>query len=367
MILSVVFSVFVACAVIQTTYYILFSTFLFGLKKNKNNITEVPVSVIIYTKNQAKIIQQFLPSILEQKHSKFEIVLINNASSDNTKDVVELFTKKHANLKILNVENNEAFWGSKKYALTLGIKASKYNNLLFTDAKCKPVSKYWISEMSKKFTSKKTIILGYKKYQKKNSIINIFTRFENLLTAIKCFGFTKLGSSYMAFGSNLAYQKSEFFKVNGFINHMKINTGEDYLFIKDAANNKNTTFCISEDSFIETDTPKSFSKWFTEKKEETRIIKKIQFKHRFFLGFFNFSKLLFYVLAVTLLFFYPGKIILAIILSYFLVQYIVVGISAKKLKEPQIIFFLPFLEIGLLLIQISIFSANLISKPDHWK
>ena len=42
------------------------------------------------TKNQAKIIQQFLPSILEQKHSKFEIVLINNASSDNTKDVVEL-------------------------------------------------------------------------------------------------------------------------------------------------------------------------------------------------------------------------------------------------------------------------------------
>ena len=36
----------------------------------------------------------------------------------------------------------------------------------------------------------------------------------------------------MAFGSNLAYQKSEFFKVNGFINHMKINTGEDYLFIE---------------------------------------------------------------------------------------------------------------------------------------
>lgn len=367
MILPLVFYVFVACALIQITYYILFSTFLFGSKKNEDNIPEVPVSVIIYTKNQVENLPKFIPLIMEQEHSKFEILLINNASSDNTSEVVELFAKKYANLKVLNIKNNEAFWGSKKYALTLGIKASKYDNLLFTDTNSKPVSKQWISEMSKKFTSKKTIVLGYEKYKKENSFLNIFIRFENLLTAMKCFGFSKIGSSYMAFGTNLAYQKSEFFKVNGFINHMKINVGEGDLFIKDAADKKNTTFCISENSFIQTDSKTSFSKWFIEKKEETLITKKHQFKHRFFLAIFGFSKLLFYVLAATLFFFYPWEIILSIVLSYFLIQYIVIGVSAKKLKEPQIIFFLPFLEIGLLLIQISIFSANLISKPNHWK
>jgi glycosyltransferase involved in cell wall biosynthesis len=359
--------VFVACAVIQIIYYLLFSTFLFGSKKDKNNISEAPVSVLIYTKNQAKNLPKFLQSITEQEHPQFNIILINNASLDNTSEVAALFAKKHANLKVLNVKNNEAFWGSKKYALTLGIKVSKYDHLLFTDTKSKPVSKHWISEMSKKFTSKKTIVLGYKKYQNENSFLNIFIRFENLLTAIKCFGFTKIGSSFMAFGSNLAYQKSEFFKVNGFINHMKINDGEGDLFIKDAAKKQNTTFCVSENSFIKTNAPKSFSNWFTEKKKETLITKKYHFKHRFFLGFFSFSKLLFYILAITLFFFYPWKIILSIILSYFLVQYIVLFFSAKKLKEPQIIFFLPFLEIGLVLIQISIFSANLITKPDHWK
>ncbi len=367
MILSVIFNLFVACTVIQIIYYILFSTFLFGSKKDNNKTPEVPVSVIIYTKNQAEKLPQFLSSIIEQEHPEFEIVLINNASADNTSEVATLFATKHAHFNVLNVKNNEAFWGSKKYALTLGIKAASNNNLLFTDVKCKPISKQWISEMSKKFTSKKTIVLGYKKYQKKNSLINIFIRFENLLTAIKCFGFSKLGSSFMAFGSNLAYQKSEFFKVKGFINHMKINAGEDDLFIKDAANKQNTTFCVSENSFIETDAPTSFSNWFTEKKEEILITNKYHFKHRFLLGLFNLSKLFFYILAITLFFFYPLKIILSIILSYFLVQYIIIGISAKKLKEPKIIFLLPFLEIGLLLIQISIFSANLISKPDHWK
>jgi asparagine N-glycosylation enzyme membrane subunit Stt3 len=73
------------------------------------------------------------------------------------------------------------------------------------------------------------------------------------------------------------------------------------------------------------------------------------------------------VCASLLAFFYPWQMILPIVLTYFLVQYIIVGIAANKLKEPYLIFVLPFLEIGLLLIQISIFSANLISKPNDWK
>ncbi len=365
MILSVIFYAFVACTVIQFIYYLAFSTFLLVSKKGKKTDSETPISVIVYSKNQAKEIQELLPLFLDQDYFKFEIILINNASSDNTCDIVEGFEKKHKNLKLLNVENNEAFWGSKKYALTLAIKSSKYDHLLFTDVNCTAVSKHWISEMSSKFTNDKKIVLGYKKYQKENSLTNLIIRFEHLLTSIKCFGFTRMGSSFMAFGNNLAYQKSEFFRVNGYINHMKISAGEDDLFIKDAANKKNTSFSISENSFIETAAPSSFSKWFTEKKEEIIITKKYKFKHRFLLKFFTFSKVLFYTLATILFFVYPYQIILPITLSYLLLQYIVIGISAKKLKEPQIIFFLPFLEIGLLLIQISIFSANLISKPNH--
>jgi glycosyltransferase involved in cell wall biosynthesis len=367
MILSVIFYVFVACTAVQIIYYLAFSSFLLESKKDKINIPEMPVSVIIYTKNQAANFLSFLPLILSQEYAKFEIVIINNASSDNTNDLLETYAKKHAQIKVLNVENNEAFWGSKKYALTLGIKGAKYPNLLFTDTNCKLISKHWISEMSKKFTANKTIILGYKKYQKENSLSNIFIRYENLLRAIKCFGFTKLGSPFMAFSDNFGYEKSEFFKVNGYINHMKTNAGEADLFIKDAANKKNTTFCISEKSFITTTISTTFSEWFAEKKEEIIITKKYKFKHRFLLKFFTFSKILLYVLATVLFFLYPYQIILPIILAYFLLQYIIIGISAKKLKEPQIIFFLPFLEIGLLMIQISIFIGNLISKPKHWK
>ncbi|APZ46823.1 glycosyl transferase family 2 [Polaribacter reichenbachii] len=367
MIISVVFYTFVVFTAIQVIYYLVFSNFL-SAKKNRKKLTEQdPVSVIIFAKNCAKELQENLPFILSQKYSKLEILLLNNASSDNTAEVIETFKKENENIKILDIENNEAFWGNKKYALTLGIKAAKYEHLLFSEANCKPTSDTWIAEMSKEFTPKKSIVLGYSKYANKSSLLNFFIRFENLLSAIQCFSFTKLGAPFMAFGDNLAYKKSEFFKVKGFINHLKIKNDNGDLFIKDASTPNNTAFTISQNCFIESNVTYSFGKWFQKLRIKNTIQKQYKFKNRFLLNFFNFSKLIFYVLGTILFFYYSWQIMLPIVLTYFIVQFIVIGVSAKKLKEPYIIFLLPFLEIGLLLIQISIFSANLISKPNHWK
>lgn len=367
MILTVAFYTFVVFAGIQITYYLLFSSFLFKQKKRKYKTDQVPVSVIVFAKNSAAKLQENLPFILAQDYPVFEIVIINNDSIDDTLEVIDTFKKKHTQIKIVNVANNEAFWNNKKYSLTLGIKASKYDHLVFTDANSKPISEHWISEMSKNFTIKRTIFLGYEKYRNEKSFTNLLIRFENLIQAMKCFSFARYGSPFMAFGNNLAYKKSAFFKVNGYINHIKIRHGVEDLFIRDAATKKNSSFIVSEDSFIETDAPKSFNTWFQDLKIKNSLIKHYKFKHRFLLHFFTITKAIFYLLAIVLLFFYPWETIVLVMLTYFLIQFLVIGLSAKKLKETQLIFFLPLLEISLLLIQISIFSANLISKHIHWK
>lgn len=368
MIVPVLFYIFVVITVIQIIYYFVFSSFLSKNKKeNLNTDINLPVSVIICAKNEAKNLEEFLPSILNQKHPDFEVVLINDASSDNTLDVMELFSEKHENIKIINVRNVETFWGNKKYALTLGIKAATHNHLLFTDADCKPVSENWIQEMSAKFSSKKTIILGYGKYTKTNSLVNLFVRFETLITAIQYFSYAKIGIPYMAVGRNLAYQKEDFFNVKGFINHMHIKSGDDDLFIQDAATKENTIICTSKDSYTTSVAPKSFSQWFRQKRRHISTANHYKTTHKLLLGLFFLSKVLFYALGTFLFFFYPWKIILGICLTYYIVQFVVVGLASKKLKEPQIIYFLPFLEIGLILFQLSIFITNLCSKPNHWK
>ena len=367
MILTVFFYIFVAVTGIQIIYYIVFSSILFKSKKKKLTEEQPPVSVIILVKNNATIIEEKLPFILAQNYVKFEVVVINNASTDNTLDSLEQFSQNHSNLKIVNVENNEVFWGNKKYALTLGIKAAKYENLFFTDVKSEPLSEFWLATMSKHLRGKKTIILGYSKYQKQGSLSNLIIRFENLLTAIKNFTFSKFGNPFTAFGDNFAYSKTDFFKVKGFINHMKLHFGEHDLFLKDAANHKNVGFTIAENSFVEKEIPASFGEWFHEQRKKSSLKKHYKFKHRFLLSLFTLSKLCFFILGALLFFFYSWQILSAIVLTYYLVQFIIIGIAAKKLKEPYLIFALPFLEIGLLLIQITIFMVNLISKPNHWK
>ena len=345
-----------------------FSFFAFA-KTKPTKTNNIPVSVIVCAKNEAENIKTFLPSILNQDYSNFEVVLINDASSDDTLDLFEAIAKEHNNVKIVDVKNNEAFWGNKKYALTLGIKAAKHEHLLFTDADCMPSSKLWLAEMSSHFSTKKSIILGYGAYAKKKySLLNKLIRFETLLTAVQYFSYAKIGTPFMGVGRNLAYTKDTFFSTNGFINHMQVRSGDDDLFINEAGNKTNTTLCFRPKSFTISEPEKSFSTWFKQKRRHVSTANHYKTGHKLALGLFYVSQILFYVVGIILIsFLFKWEFVLALVGFRLLIQYIVFGFSAAKLKEKDVLYLLPFLEIGLIIAQLSIFITNKISTPAHWK
>ncbi len=133
--------IFIAIVVVQLFYYlIVFGSFAFSKTKAGESKT-VSVSVIVCAKNEQDNVAKFVPLLAEQNYPDFEVILIDDASSDHTLEIFEAFEKQYSNVKLVKVENNEAFWGNKKFALTLGIKAPKHEYLLFTDADCYPISK----------------------------------------------------------------------------------------------------------------------------------------------------------------------------------------------------------------------------------
>ena len=165
----------------------------------------------------------------------------------------------------------------------------------------------------------------------------------------------------------MAYKKSEFYSVNGFINHIKIESGHHDLFIRDASTSSNTTIAVSPDSFIITKTPNTLKKWFTHKKNQLNIILHYNFKHKFFLGLFSSSKLLFICLIPFLLCYRADYYTLGIILCYLIFTSIIIGFSAKKLQKKSILYFSPFIEVFFVLFQFVIFISYSISKRTHWK
>ncbi len=369
MILDIVFYIFIAVVLIQVSYYLgIFSRFAFA-KKQQNTPRNIPVSVIVCAKNEEENVKKLIPLLLNQAYPSFEIVLINDASSDNTLEVFKEYSKLHHNIKIVDVINNEAFWGNKKYALTLGIKAAKNEFLLFTDADCYPNSEQWISEMTSRFSKVKTIVLGYGAYEKvKNSLLNKLIRFETSLTAIQYFGWAKTGNPYMGIGRNMAYKREEFFKTNGFINHMKIRSGDDDLFINEAANSKNTSICFSQESFTYSEPKKNFRDWIRQKRRHVSTAEHYKFFDRAQLALFYLSQSLFILLAVFLAINGCNWIYLVSLIGFrYLVTWLVIGFSASKLKEKDTIYLYPILEIMLIFIQLNVFVSNIFSKPVHWK
>ncbi|PNQ75479.1 glycosyl transferase family 2 [Hanstruepera neustonica] len=367
--LSILFYTFVLFVCFQLFYFI----FVFGkiafYKQETLSKENVKVSVILCAKNEEENLRKFLPSIINQDYPEFEIVLINDASYDDTLLVMEDFALKHNNIKIVDVKNNEAFWANKKYALTLGIKAAKHQYLLFTDADCEPKSQYWIKEMCSHFDKGKTIVLGYGAYKKiKNSFLNKLIRFETVLTAMQYISFAKMGLPYMGVGRNLAYTKETFFNANGFMTHMHIKSGDDDLFVNQVANAKNTAISLTPESFTVSVPKKTFSSWIVQKKRHITTAKYYKTTHKIVLSLYYMSQASFWLLALTLLIFlFQWKIVVALIAFRFLIQYITFFNATKKLQETDLILLIPILDFFLVAMQLTIFISNLFSKPKHWK
>ena len=364
-----IFYFFIAIVVVQLFYYLgVFGKFAFA-KPQQIKPKNLPVSVIVCAKNEEENVKKYVPILAQQYYPDFEIVLIDDASSDETLEVFEEFEKEFSNIRLVKVENNEAFWGNKKYALTLGIKAAKKDYLLFTDADCFPSSKDWITSMTSHFTMNKTIVLGYGGYEKvERSFLNKIIRFETVLTAIQYFSWAKMGLPYMGVGRNLAYKKEEFFNVNGFIDHIQIRSGDDDLFINQAANKTNTTISYTPESFTYSKPKTTYKEWFTQKRRHISTAEHYKFFDKMQLGLFFISQLFFFLLVIVLLAFqFQWIAVLAILATRYTVVWTVIGFSAGKLKEKDIKIWFPVVEIALILTQINIFITNIFSKPVYWK
>lgn len=367
--LTILLYIFIGIIALQIFYYlIVFSKFAFA-KPQKITPKRIPVSVIVCAKNEAENVTKFIPLLAEQNYPDYEIVLIDDASSDDTLEIFEAFEKQYSNVRLVKVQNNEAFWGNKKFALTLGIKAAKKEYLLFTDADCYPTSKDWIMNMTSQFTLHKTIILGYGAYEKiKGSFLNKIIRFETVLTAVQYFSWAKMGRPYMGVGRNLAYKREEFFKVNGFMDHMKIRSGDDDLFINQASNSKNTTICYAPESFTVSAPKTTYSEWFKQKRRHVSTASFYKGFDKFQLGLFYFSQLFFFLLAITLLAFqFQWMIVCGLIVFRYIFTWITLGYASGRLKEKDVMYWFPVIELILIFTQLNVYFTNSISKPVHWK
>lgn len=93
------------------------------------------VSVILPARNEEKYIAKCLDSLLNQSYPNFEIVAINDSSSDGTDEIIQRYHILNSKVVAINAESKqEEGWIGKNWACYQGYLNSTGEIFLFTDA-----------------------------------------------------------------------------------------------------------------------------------------------------------------------------------------------------------------------------------------
>ena len=322
---------FVLFWLVQMCYYIFVFMRIGRRVKPKEYQPIVPVSVVICAKNESENLIERLKFVLEQDYPEFEVIVVNDSSTDDTIMVLNEFKKFYKNLYVTEIERDKRFGHGKKLALTIGIKAAKYEWLLLTDADCKPESKYWIRTMAQNFTDDTDFVLGYGGYEEKRGLFNKLLRYDAGFIALQYFTYAEVGMPYMGVGRNLAYRKSLFFRTKGFASHSRLMSGDDDIFVNDNAVKNKVKLEYNPHGFTSCVPQENFSKWNHQKQRHFTASERYKTSHKLVLGLEQLSRTLFYLLAVILAFVWPISLGVGVLflLRYFVFLYTITKTSKR--------------------------------------
>ncbi len=360
-----VFYALVSVVFVQICYYLFIFFKLAHFKpKEQDNVQEHPVSVIICAKNEAQNIAENLPGILVQDYkTSHEIVVVNDNSEDDTRYVIDEFKKTFKHIHDIELVQEAKLIMGKKFPLSIGIKSSKYETLLLSDADCVPASENWIKIMQSAYTPNKDIVLGYGAYFKKPGLLNKIIRFETFHTALQYLSYALAGLPYMGVGRNLSYKKQLFIDNKGFSSINQIPSGDDDLFINKVATKTNTTICIDYDAHTLSQPKTSFKSWKLQKYRHFTTSKYYKFKHKFLLGLYSASFVLLYPLLAASIVLYPiWWLPLCVFAVRFLIQAYTFHKTMKKLNEIDLFKWFWLLDFWMFIYHI-IFIPALWRKP----
>jgi len=323
---------------IQLFYYLYyFRRLAFYKAPEKSASQEYPVTVVVCARDEAHNLVKNLPGILVQQYkTTHEVIVVNDNSTDDSKFLLDEFRKSFKELNHLHLTQEAKLIPGKKFPLSMGIKAAKYEVVLLTDADCVPASEYWIQKMQDGFNNGIDIVLGYGAYYKRPGLLNKIIRFETFHSALQYLSYALAGSTYMGVGRNLSYKKDLFLRNKGFSSINHIPSGDDDLFINMVAKKTNTAIVIEKDAHTMSEPETSWNSWLNQKYRHYTTAKYYRPKHKFLLGLYSLTHMGVYVMLVPAMLFFNWWLPLCILALKYLVQGFIWNKSMKKLNEADL-------------------------------
>lgn len=221
--------------ILTASYVLLFLYLTMGVLRAKR-VQGLPakpsVSIIVPLHNEEEFAARTLESLAAQQYEgEWEVICVNDRSSDRTPQILNEFCKANPRFKVLHVPMDLPTLPSpKKRALEFGFLKAQYDVLLTMDADCTP-SPTWLASMAGRFQGKIAVVQGAKQNTGPATLLHAYQKLDTLgFTLIEAAGFS-LGNPMVASAASLAYKKDLFYKVGGFTDLMQFTSGDDDMLV----------------------------------------------------------------------------------------------------------------------------------------
>jgi 1,2-diacylglycerol 3-beta-glucosyltransferase len=220
-------------AIVTIFYLVQIGIFLVGLRRSLDQEPVVAgrtVSVVIAARDEELNISDCLHSVANQTYSisLYEIIIIDDGSTDGTRRICEEFVKRYSNIKLIESKDDTYIRG-KANALAQGIEAATGDIILITDADC-TVPKTWVEYTAKRYDGNVGLLGGFTLQKAK-------TPFEGMQSLDWTFilgmaaATARLKHPLGSIGNNLSFRRTAYDEIGGY-RKLKFSVTEDYTVVQ---------------------------------------------------------------------------------------------------------------------------------------
>lgn len=215
----------------------------------------LPVSVVVFSQGDAECLAEVLNSLLRQDYpAPYEIVVVNEGESADVRDVVSMLRAQHSNIYLTFTPEGVVNLSRKKLALTLGIKAARYDIVSLTTTAADIESKLWLRRMMAPFDrdGNVEVVLGfaYVDADEDEKMGKRCRAFDSVAEGVRWLGAAIAGKPFRGTEYNIAYRREAFMRNKGFARSLNLCYGDDDIFVSEIACRDNTVVELSDESMV---------------------------------------------------------------------------------------------------------------------
>jgi 1,2-diacylglycerol 3-beta-glucosyltransferase len=231
------------------------------------------ISVVVAARNEEKNIARTLDALvqLDYPHDRFEIIICDGMSEDNTASIVSAYSARHPFVKLCRATPSPKLRG-KANALHQAISMARGEFILITDADCR-VEPTWAKETVSYFTADVGVVCGITIPKNINpSEVSQFTLAQALdwcmILGVSS-GRAALGFPIGGIGNNFSIRKQTYQDIGGYEN-LKFSVTEDFTLFQAAVNSAwEVVFPLRYETRVLTEPMPTVSELYQQKKRWT--------------------------------------------------------------------------------------------------